>query len=154
MKWFLKDQSIRSPADLPGHIERRLRFALVRFSPRLKRIVVFLQDRNGPKGGVDKVCRILAKVKGCGVVMATIVDSDWTAAVDRAARSVGHTVARQLDRLHDRRGTATPRRPTMSLPRASWGVRSRAASRDRVVRRRVALQPTGGGGLRRRGGVP
>jgi len=119
MKWLLKDQGSRSPADLPRHIERRLRFALVRFSPRVERIVVFLQDRNGPKGGVDKVCRILAKVKGCGVVMATVVDSEWMAAVDRATRRVGHTVARQLGRLHDRRGTATPRRPAVSLLRAT-----------------------------------
>jgi putative sigma-54 modulation protein len=115
----LTPEGSRSPADLPRHIERRLRFALVRFSPRVERIVVFLQDRNGPKGGVDKVCRILAKVKGCGVVMATIADSDWMSAVDRAASRVGHTVARQLSRLHDRRGTATPRRPAVSLLRAT-----------------------------------
>jgi hypothetical protein len=140
MKWLLKNQGTRSPADLSGHIERRLRFALVRFSPRVERIVVFLQDRNGPKGGVDKVCRILARVKGCGVIVATIVDTDWAAAVDRAASRVGHTVARQLGRLHDRRGTATPRRPAVSLLRATRQPRPGPVGRRNVVRRPVRPQ--------------
>jgi putative sigma-54 modulation protein len=112
MNWLLKDQvrhqagnpGARLPADLPDHIERRLRFALARFGGRVERVIVFLQDRNGPKGGVDKVCRILAKVHGCGALMAVVADSDWTAAVDRATTRIGHTVARQVDRARDRHG--------------------------------------------------
>jgi len=65
-------------------------------------VIVFLQDRNGPKGGIDKVCRILAKVQGCGSIMATVSDSDWHAAVDRATTRIGHTVSRQVGRQRDR----------------------------------------------------
>ena len=112
MNWLLKDQvrhqagnpGARLPADLPDHIERRLRFALARFGGRVERVIVFLQDRNGPKGGIDKVCRILAKVHGCGSLMAVVADSEWTAAVDRATTRIGHTVARQVDRARDRHG--------------------------------------------------
>lgn len=120
MNWLLKDQvrhqagnpGARLPADLPDHIERRLRFALARFGGRVERVIVFLQDRNGPKGGVDKVCRILAKVHGCGSLMAVVADSDWTAAVDRATTRIGHTVARQVDRARDRHG----RSPRVAVP--------------------------------------
>lgn len=117
MKWLLKHQGTPHPANLPDHIERRLRFALARFDDRVERVIVFLQDRNGPKGGIDKVCRILTKVQGCGAIMATVADSDWTAAVDRATTRLGHTLARQIGRLRDRRiqafrsavaGTASP----------------------------------------------
>jgi len=112
MNWLLKDQvrhqagnpGARLPADLSDHIERRLRFALARFGGRVERVIVFLQDRNGPKGGIDKVCRILAKVHGCGSLMAVVADSEWTAAVDRATTRIGHTVARQVDRARDRHG--------------------------------------------------
>lgn len=120
MNWLLKDQAkdqakdaggrqagnpgTQRPAGLPEHIERRLRFALARFGNRVERVVVFLQDRNGPKGGIDKVCRILAKVQGCGSMMAAVADSDWTAAVDRATTRIGHTVARQVGRARDRSG--------------------------------------------------
>jgi putative sigma-54 modulation protein len=102
MNWLLKDQSSFRPDHLPDHIERRLRFALARFGSRVERVIVFLQDRNGPRGGIDKVCRILAKVQGCGAIMATVVDSDWTAAVDRATTRIGYTVSRQVGRLRDR----------------------------------------------------
>lgn len=108
MNWLLKDQSSFRPDHLPDHIERRLRFALARFGSRVERVIVFLQDRNGPRGGIDKVCRILAKVQGCGAIMATVVDSDWTAAVDRATTRIGHTVSRQVGRLRDRQ-TGHPR---------------------------------------------
>lgn len=131
MNWLLKDQvrdqpgdqvgsaGGRRPANLSEHIERRLRFALARFGSRVERVIVFLQDRNGPKGGIDKVCRILAKVQGCGSVMAAVADSDWTAAVDRATTRIGHTVARQVDRARDRHGRS-PRAAARGL-RPSFG---------------------------------
>ena len=92
MQWELKDSGTRRPKDLPEHIERRLRFALARFGNRVERVVVFLKDLNGPKGGIDKVCRILAKVRGCGVTLAAVIDSDWIAAVDRATTRIDASV--------------------------------------------------------------
>lgn len=102
MIWELKDKGARRPKDLPDHIERRLRFALSRFGERIQKTVVFLQDHNGPKGGVDKVCRILVKTRGCGMVVAAVIDSNWIAAVDRATTRIGHNVARQIARQRDR----------------------------------------------------
>lgn len=103
MIWELKDKGARRPNELPDLIERRLRFALGRFGSRIQKTVVFLQDDNGPRGGIDKVCRVLARVQGCGVMTAAVVDADWTAAVDRAINRVGHTVSRHLDRLREQR---------------------------------------------------
>lgn len=103
MNWLLKDQSSCRPDFLPDHIERRLRFALARFGSRVERVIVFLHDRNGPRGEIDKVCRVLARVQGCGVITAAVIDSEWTAAVDRSINRVGHTVSRHLGRLRDHR---------------------------------------------------
>lgn len=103
MNWLLRDQGTTYPATLRDHIDRRLRFALTRFGDRVGRVIVFLQDHNGPKGGVDKECRILAKVEGCEAIMATVSDSEWTAAVDRATTRIGHTLSRKIGRLRDRR---------------------------------------------------
>jgi len=69
MIWHLKDSGVHRPKDLPDHIERRLRFALARFSGRIGKIFVFLHD--------------------------------WVTAVDRATTRIGHTVARQVERMHD-----------------------------------------------------
>ncbi len=108
MQWELKDSGTRRPKDLPEHIERRLRFALARFGNRVERVVVFLKDLNGPKGGIDKVCRILAKVRGCGVTLAAVIDSDWIAAVDRATTRIGHNVSREIERVRRRHGGDGP----------------------------------------------
>ncbi|MCE9631098.1 MAG: HPF/RaiA family ribosome-associated protein [Planctomycetia bacterium] len=109
MIWHLKDKGVRRPKDLPEHIERRLRFAVSRFGDHIQKVIVFLLDRNGPRGGIDKVCRILVKTRDCGVVLATVIDSEWTVAVDRATTRIGHTLGRQLDRRVDRqRGRHAP----------------------------------------------
>lgn len=104
MLWELKDKGLARPEDLPDHIERRLRFALSRFDGRIQKVLVFLQDQNGPRGGVDKVCRVLVKTLGCGAVVAAAVDSDWVVAVDKATTCIGHAVARHMERLRDQHG--------------------------------------------------
>jgi len=73
MLWELKDKGVIRPKDLPDHIERRLRFALAKFDSRIQKVIVFLHDQNGPRGGIDKVCRILVKTRGCGAVIAAVM---------------------------------------------------------------------------------
>jgi hypothetical protein len=102
MIWALKDKGVIRPRELPNHIERRLRFALSRFLGQIDKIIVFLQDHNGPKGGIDKVCRVLVKARGCGMMTAVVADTDWIIAVDRATTRIGRTVARQIERRRGR----------------------------------------------------
>lgn len=112
MKWQLRESDIRRPKDLQEHIDRRLRYALSRFTDRIEKVIVFLHDHNGPRGGVDKVCRILVKVRGCGAVFAGVIDSDWVTAVDRATTRIGFNVARQVERLRRDRSSGVTRRWT------------------------------------------
>ena len=51
-KGFEMTDAIRS------HVERRLHFALGRFSGRIERVCVSLTDVNGPRGSFDKSCRV------------------------------------------------------------------------------------------------
>jgi putative sigma-54 modulation protein len=112
MIWALKDSGVIRPKKLPDHIERRLRLALSRFAWRIEKIVVFLHDHNGARAGIDKVCRVLVKARGCGIIMAAVTDADWIAAVDRATTRIGRSVARQITRHRDSRVAAlrTPAR--------------------------------------------
>ena len=98
----LKTNAVETVEGLRPRIERRLRFALTRFGDRIGRVVVFLSDLNGPKGGIDKSVRILIRLDGVGLVVAMVVDSDWTVAVDRAAHRIGQNVARALIRQRQR----------------------------------------------------
>jgi putative sigma-54 modulation protein len=98
MIWSLKAATGKVAADLASHVERRLRFALARFSGRIRRANVFLADQNGPRGGVDKTCRIVVRLSEGGDVVAEVSDVDWVIAVDRAATRVGHSTSRELAR--------------------------------------------------------
>jgi ribosome-associated translation inhibitor RaiA len=98
MIWALRGSPASRPKDLPDHVERRLQFALARFETWIDKAVVFLQDTNGTKGGIDKVCRVLVKTRGCGMITAAAADTTWVAAVDRATTKIGETVSQQIDR--------------------------------------------------------
>lgn len=112
MHWELKARGVDLPDGLAVRIGERLGFALERFAPRIERVVVFLHDLNGPRGGIDKACRILVRVRGCGMVTAGVVDPDWWVAVDRATTRIGHTVSRSVDRRKAAWHLRVARRPT------------------------------------------
>ena len=101
MLWELHTSGVEVESGLREHIERRLTFALSRFGSRVTKASVTLADNNGPKGGIDKSCLIVVRLRGVGEVVAEVVDTDWPVAVDRAANRIGHNVGRGLERKRD-----------------------------------------------------
>ena len=99
-----------SPA-LHDYAERRVNDAVARIASPLDRIAICLSDDNGPRGGVDKRCRIL--VRGAHRTVAEAVDADPYAAVDRACARLAETLRRVVERgrrfLRVRLGEAPPR---------------------------------------------
>ena len=102
-------------AALSDHTERRLRFALTRTSDRIKRVVVRLGDRNGPRGGADKFCRMQVYLEHAAPVLIEDAGADLYAVIDRAAERAGRNVAKRVNRQHE---DVRPRRPKplRSLP--------------------------------------
>ena len=84
--------------ELKDHIERRLRSALGRFASRIHRVMVRVTDVNGPRGGIDKRCRIAVALVPRGVALVEGSDHDPFALVARAAKRVGQSVRRTLER--------------------------------------------------------
>jgi putative sigma-54 modulation protein len=58
MQFEIHGKDIPITERLRGHIERRLCFALERFARRISRVRVSVGDLNGPRGGIDKRCRV------------------------------------------------------------------------------------------------
>ncbi len=108
MIWSLKQVGGRVSAACVAHIERRLQFALARFSGHIQRVQVVLEDQNGPRGGLDKSCRIVVRLREGGDVVAEVADVNWEVAVDRATTRAGHTVARRIARRRANRRIARP----------------------------------------------
>lgn len=78
--------------------KRRLRFALSRFDARIQRVELTVSDANGPRGGVDKSCRIAVKLRRIPQVVVEDADMDVAKAISRAAEKAGRAVARAVDR--------------------------------------------------------
>lgn len=71
-------------AELRDVAERRVRFVLRRMTWLVPRADVQMSDLNGPRGGVDKRCRVELRTDGAGSVVVASVASDWRSALDIA----------------------------------------------------------------------
>ncbi len=82
---------------LRAHVERRIGSAVARRVDGILRLVVRMRDENGPRGGLDKRCRIEFDLRGRPRQVVEAVASDLYAAVDAASRRLGRAVDRSLD---------------------------------------------------------
>jgi len=101
MQVFVSAKNFKVNETIREHIDRRLTFALDRFQQEIERVDVSLADLNGPKGGLDKQCRMVAKLRSLGTLVIEDQDMDFFAVIDRAADRLGHAVQRAIDRRRD-----------------------------------------------------
>jgi ribosome-associated translation inhibitor RaiA len=77
---------------------RRVQFVMRRLKWLLSRARVCLSDDNGPRGGVDKRCRVELSMRHGGTVQITAVARDWRSAIDSALSRAARVLMRQLRR--------------------------------------------------------
>jgi ribosomal subunit interface protein len=83
---------------LHDHILRQVEHAVRRFRDRIGRITVRLTDVNGPRGGIDKRCRITAELIAAPPLVVESESDDAYDAVGRAASRLHRTTARMIGR--------------------------------------------------------
>lgn len=85
-------------ADDRDYLRRKLEARLSRFGKRVERSSVRIEDANGPRGGVDKRCRI--KVVLSGLPSVTVEEQHGTlrTALDGALRRIATAVGRAVER--------------------------------------------------------
>ena len=79
-------------------IRRKLRRRLGKFARSIERVSVRTEDVNGPRGGIDRVCRIKIVLKGLPSVLFERRESSLNVAVDGALAGVERAVRRALQR--------------------------------------------------------
>lgn len=101
----IRDHGIKLPTSLrQWAIDRVTRaFAVVR--GRVRKVMVYLTDVNGPRGGVDKRCRVAVTMDDGRSLVVHESGESVTAVVDGAAGRAGHAVYQEIDRRNDRRRT-------------------------------------------------
>ena len=80
-------------------IQRRMAFTLSRFASRIQRVTLTVSDANGPKGGVDKQCKVQVKLHRSAEILITNQDADLKSCISRVVDRTGRTVARSVAQL-------------------------------------------------------
>jgi ribosome-associated translation inhibitor RaiA len=80
------------------YIRRKLGMKLGKFSRSIERVSVRTKDVNGPRGGVDQVCRIKVVLSGLRSVVFESKDASLRAAIDAALAGTERAVRRTLQR--------------------------------------------------------
>lgn len=75
-----------------AYLRRKLGRKLGKVAPRIERTSVRIEDVNGPRGGIDKRCRIKVVLSGLPSVVVEERDRVLQAAMDRALRRTERAV--------------------------------------------------------------
>lgn len=96
-----------------AYIRRRLGMKLGKFAAAIERVSVRVLDVNGPRGGVDKQCRVKVVLDGLESVVVEATDPTKRTAIDGALDRTDTAVERRLGRrrtLPVRTASGMPRR--------------------------------------------
>ena len=94
------DHHIAASPDTAGRVQSLVRDALERYSDRITRVEVHLNDLNGIKGGGnDKRCLMEARVAGFGPIDASHQAPDLMLAVDGAMEKLERAIEHKLGRV-------------------------------------------------------
>ena len=76
----------------------RVHFVMRRMTWLVPRAKVLLSDINGPRGGVDKRCKVELKTTHSGTVVITAIAHDWRSALDNALARAARVLVRSWQR--------------------------------------------------------
>jgi len=86
---------------LKTYTEQRMATALGWAGDRMRKLVVSLSDINGPRGGIDKRCKVQVQLGGGYEVVIEDTEADLYVAIDRAADRADRAVVRRVERMRD-----------------------------------------------------
>lgn len=84
------------------YLRRKLGTKLGKFAASVERATVRIRDINGPKGGVDHVCRVKTVLRGLPSVVVESRAGSFRTAADLALQSAERTVRRTVQRRRTR----------------------------------------------------
>jgi len=96
--------------DLRGEVRRRVLLAMSRFAPGIEGLAVRLTESENPLGGLDRRCRVRARLRSGLLLQAEAVNGELDEALGRSTVRLARLVAIALDGEAGRFGQ-------MSVPR-------------------------------------
>lgn len=84
-----------------GAVEKtceRINAAFSKFGDDVISVELTAEDVNGPRGGIDKECRLLVRLRKMDDAVATVRDVSFTKAISRAINRAQRSVTRKIQR--------------------------------------------------------
>ena len=98
-------------------VRKKLGARLGKFATSIERVSVRVEDANGPRGGVDQLCRIKVVLSGLPSIVVQNQAHTLVAAINGALLSVERAVRRTLQRKRQTPRKAAGRRAVLRAPR-------------------------------------
>lgn len=92
---------VEPPEEALAYARDRITAALRRLRGRVGHTRLRLDDPNGPRGGVDKTCRVEVAIVGAPRLHVEATAASWTEAADLAADLLRRQLARRYDRARE-----------------------------------------------------
>jgi ribosome-associated translation inhibitor RaiA len=108
MQIELLDAKHANEARLSQAFADRVRRALDRMAPNIRRVIARFRDENGPKGGVDQSLTLEVALRDGRILRATARAAEIMAAVDCALGKIARRLSDLRKREIDRRRAAKP----------------------------------------------
>jgi ribosome-associated translation inhibitor RaiA len=99
----VKTRGVALTGDLLRIVQGSICAAVGRFADRVAEVLVWIEDTNGSRGGVDKSCRVTVRLTRGGRLTASAVASNEFAAIGNAANRVRIRFVRALNKRRSRR---------------------------------------------------
>ena len=99
--FIIRSASVADPDALRTYAERRLGFTLRRFGSRTRRVLVRVDDINGPRRGIDSRCSIALQLRDGRLIDVESVSAWPSASITLAAKRLNEALRRELDKEQD-----------------------------------------------------
>ncbi|MCU0705061.1 MAG: hypothetical protein MUF18_13895 [Fimbriiglobus sp.] len=101
----IREQGVGLSSDGRAYAIDRIEHALHSVRSHVRKVMVYLSDQNGPRGGVDKTCRVAVTLESGRPVVVMTNGQNLTEVVAGAADKAGKVVHEEVHRRGDRRRT-------------------------------------------------
>lgn len=98
MKTIVNTRNIEASNEIQNHIDRRIAFAFARGHKQVRTLLVKLTDINGPKGGIDKQCKVVVRLHSQPSIVIVERQADIYHAIDRCITRASRNLMQQLKR--------------------------------------------------------
>ena len=95
-------KGLRRKGKVARKIEHAVSSALDRFKHTIHEVRLSVVDINGPRGGLDKMCRVMLRLRPGGLLVATAHGTSPEHAAHEALRRLNESITRTLSRRRKR----------------------------------------------------